>query len=456
MKSAAAETVAPEATARSADEPASGYAWYVLFVLIVAYTLAYVDRTVVTLMVAPIKRSLHLSDLEISLLHGLAFAIFYTVLGIPIARLADRHRRTTIIATGIVIWSGMTALCGLARGFGQLFAARVGVGVGEAALSPAAYSMLADSFPPTRLARAISIYTGAIFIGAGIALIAGGALIAAVRPIALPFVGLLEPWQSVFVLVGAPGLLVGAWVATLREPSRHERGHVEVRFPDLAEVVAFLRAHFATYGSFILGTSVTSLMWNGATAWIPTYFIRLHGWTPSQVGLAFGTSLMVFGTAGIVSGGFLCERLRARGLGDANLRVATLASTLAFVPGVAAPFIADPALSLGCFCLFLFAGAMPQGGNGAALQEITPNRMRAQVTAIYFFGLNIAGIGVGPTIVAAIGDHVFHDEKSIGMAIAAMIAIAAPLSALLLRASWAPYRRTLAARTLTATLAPRP
>ena len=434
---------APE---RAEDGAASPYAWYVLCVLIVAYTLAYVDRTVVTLMVAPIKRSLHLTDLEISLLHGLAFAVFYTLLGIPIARLADRHRRITIISTGIVIWSAMTALCGFARSFEQLFCARVGVGVGEAALSPAAYSMLADSFPPNRLARAISIYSGAIYVGAGIALIAGGALIASVSPITLPFVGALEPWQTVFVVVGAPGILVGAWVATLREPSRHERGDQVAVFPTLGEVVRFLRTHIATYGSFIVGTSIASLMWNGAMAWIPTYFIRVHGWTPTQVGFAFGTSLMACGTAGIVSGGLLCERLRARGRGDANLRVAALASALALVPGVAAPFMTDAVVSLGCFCLFMFAAAMPQGGNGAALQEITPNRMRAQVTALYFFGLNMAGIGVGPTIVAAIGDRVFRDEASIGMAIATMIAVAAPLSAIVLIASCASYRRMLAAR----------
>ncbi len=267
------------------------------------------------------------------------------------------------------------------------------------------------------------------------------------QPITLPFVGTLEPWQTVFVLVGAPGLLVGAWVATLREPPRHERGDVAAVFPGLREVVGFLRAHLATYGRFIVGTSIASLMYNGATAWIPTYFIRVHGWTPSQVGLAFGTSLMIFGTGGIVSGGLLCERLRSRGFSDANLRIATIASLLALVPGVAAPFVGDPRLSLACYCLFLFFAAMPQGGNGAALQEITPNRMRAQITAIYFFGLNIAGIGMGPTIVAAIGDRVFRDEMAIGMAIAVMIAVAAPLSALLLRATWTPYRRTLAETT---------
>ena len=436
----------PVAPARAADPAATGYAWYVLCVLIVAYTLAYVDRTVLTLMVAPIKKSLHLSDVEISLLHGLAFALFYTVLGIPIARLADRHRRTKIIAAGIVIWSAMTAACGLAKTFGQLFAARVGVGVGEAALSPAAYSMLADSFPPSRLARALSIYSGAIYVGGGIALVAGGALIASVQPMTFPFIGTLEPWQTVFVIVGAPGLLVGAWVATLREPARREAGTAAPVPMTTREVLAYLREHFATYGSFIVATSIASLMWNGASAWIPTYFIRVHHWTAGQIGLAFGVCLMVFGTAGILTGGLLCERLRARGKVDGNLRVAALASTLALVPGVAAPLLGNDIASLACFCLFTFAASMPHGGNGAAMQEITPNRMRAQVTAIYFFGLNLAGIGIGPTVVAAISDRVYRNEMAIGLAIATMVAVAAPLSALLLRASCTPYRRTLATR----------
>ena len=161
---------------------------------------------------------------------------------------------------------------------------------------------------------------------------------------------------------------------------------------------------------------------------------------------------MVCGTAGIMSGGYLCERLRARGYVDGNLRVAALSSLLAWVPGAAAPLLANAGASLACFCLFVFAASMPQGGNGAAMQEITPNRMRAQVTAIYFFGLNLAGIGLGPTVVAAISDRLYRDEMAIGLAIATMVAIAAPLSAILLGASCAPYRRTLAARAATTAL----
>ena len=164
----------------TSDTPSSRYGWYAVAVLILAYTFSYVDRTILTLMVKPIRASLHITDLQISLLHGLAFAIFYTLLGIPIARFADRGNRTRIIMAGIAVWSVMTALCGFARSFGQLFLARIGVGVGEAALSPAAYSMLSDYFRGNALTRALSVYTASIYIGAGLALLIGGALIASV------------------------------------------------------------------------------------------------------------------------------------------------------------------------------------------------------------------------------------------------------------------------------------
>ncbi|WP_374651033.1 MFS transporter [Rhizorhabdus sp.] len=180
----------------TADAPDERYGWYAVSVLVLAYTLSYVDRQILTLMVEPIKASLQVSDVQISLLHGLAFAVFYTLLGLPIGRLADRHRRVTIISVGVFVWSAMTALCGLARNFGQLFAARVGVGVGEAALSPAAYSMIADYFGRKTLPKAMSFYTGAIYLGAGLALIAGGTLVASRRRSTFPLSGISNPGRQ--------------------------------------------------------------------------------------------------------------------------------------------------------------------------------------------------------------------------------------------------------------------
>ena len=189
----------------------TNYGWYTVGVLTVAYVFSFIDRSILTLLVGPIRVDLGISDTQVSLLHGLAFAIFYTLLGIPIASLADRRNRRNIIAVGVTFWSIATAACGLTRNFWQLFLARIGVGVGEAALSPAAYSMIADSFPPEKLGRALSVYTLGAIAGIGFALIIGGAVIGTVMTATdatLPLVGTVRPWQVVFFIVGLPG---GVW-----------------------------------------------------------------------------------------------------------------------------------------------------------------------------------------------------------------------------------------------------
>lgn len=441
------EAMASDQTIIPADEPAEpslAYAWYVVFVLILAYTVSYIDRQILTLLVQPIKTSLQISDVEISLLHGLAFAIFYTVLGIPIARLADRHKRTTIISIGILFWSVMTAACGLARSFGQLFAARVGVGVGEAALGPAAYSTIADYFPAKKLAKALSLYTGAIYFGAGIAMIAGGTLIGLVPATTLPLIGPMEPWQLVFMIVAIPGVFVAMLTATLREPKRKGIKTATDVFPSVREVGQYVRDRRACYAFLILGFSASSLMWNGVSGWIPTYFIRMFGWTPAEVGLRYGLVLFFCGSIGIYSGGMLSGWLRERGHLDSNIRLGILSAVAAIPTGVLAPLMPTAGLSLFVFALFVFAGSMPYGGAAAALQEITPNRMRAQVTAIYFLGLNLAGIGLGPTVVALFTDKLFGDEMLIRYSLSLTVMIGAPLCIVLLMLARKPYRKAFA------------
>lgn len=433
------------AAAEAAGPAASrAYAAYVVGVLFLAYVFSYVDRTILTLLVKPIRDTLQISDTQVSLLHGLAFAVFYTVLGIPIARLADRTNRVRIISIGIVVWSLMTALCGLARNFWQLFLARVGVGVGEAALSPAAYSIMGDYFRGPALARAISFYTSAIYIGAGLALMIGGALIARVEPTTLPLVGRLEPWQVVFLFVGLPGVGVALLMLTVREPPRTAVARVAPQGLPLPEVVGFLRARAAAYGLVIAAFSVAALLWNGAMAWIPTFFIRQHGWTAAEVGLRFGPVLLICGTAGVIFGGLLGGSLAGRGHLDANLRVGLVSATLILPAGLAAPLLGDAWAGLAAFAVFCFAGSMPYGAAGAALTEITPNQMRAQVVAIYFFVQNLAGIGLGPTAVALLTDRLFGDDLAVGRSLAVITAVAAPSTLLLVALALKPYRRCLA------------
>lgn len=414
------------------------YAWFVVAVLILAYTLSFVDRQILTLMVGPIRRTLHISDTQISLLHGLAFALFYTIMGIPIGRLVDRRRRTVIIAVGVAVWSAMTMACGLARSFSQLFLARIGVGIGEAALSPSAYSMLADYFPPDKLARALSVYTSATHVGAGIATIAGGALIALVPLFVVPGLGSIEPWQIVFLLVGAPGLLVALLILCLREPTR--QGLMQGEMPSARVLFAYLAERRGAYGFLILGYGVAGIFWNGIMAWLPTFFIRRFGWTAAEVGLRFGLSLMVAGIAGVLAGGLIASRLRARGMTDANIRIGLVSLAVATPMGLIGAHSSSGMIALGFMSLFLFGCAMPWGAAAAAVQEITPNQMRGQVSAIYLFSLSLIGTGIGPTIVAAFTDYVFRRDDAIHLSMAATMLIAAPLATLLLGLALKPYR----------------
>ena len=427
-------------------QPAASRAgWYAVSVLILAYTFSYVDRTILTLMVKPIRASLQITDLQLSLLHGLAFAIFYTLLGIPIARLADRGNRRNIITVGVAFWSLMTALCGMARSFGQLFMARVGVGVGEAALSPAAYSMLSDYFRGNALTRALSVYTAAIYVGAGLALMIGGVVIASVPAMELPWVGHMEPWQVVFLCVGAPGVLIALLMLTVREPPRSGLlgGDAAKSAMSFRSVMAYMAARRGAYFLLIFGFAVHSLVWNGAMAWIPTFFIRHFGWTQSQVGLRFGMVLMIFGTIGIVFGGFFSGWLKGRGRKDANPLVGLISALVLLPAGIIATQSGQAYGALTIFAVFVFAGSMPYGAAATAFQEISPNQMRAQVTAIYFFALNLCGIGLGPTVVAAFTDKVFRSDAAVGDSMAVVFALATPISALLLWLSLKPYRRAL-------------
>ncbi len=429
--------------AREESEPQyGGYAWYVLAILILAYTVSFIDRQALTLMVDPIRASLGITDTQLSLLHGFAFAIFYSIMGIPIGRLVDRRRRTYIIAAGIVVWSLMTAACGLARNFLQMFLARVGVGVGEAALSPGAYSLIADYFPKRRLPLALSIYTSAAYAGSGLAIMIGGTLIALMPAMVLPGIGALEPWQAVFIAIGLPGVLVAVAVFFLREPARTSMMAGDP--PGIADLLRHIGRNKGAYLRTMLGFSISGMLWNGALAWLPTFLMRGFGWNAAEVGLLYGSTLIVSGTGGILTGGALGSRMRAAGQEDANILVGLLTLALAVPFGLFAMLVGTQWLALGGIGLFLFATCMPWGCAAAAMQEITPNQYRGQISAIYLFALNFLGLGFGPTLIAFFTDSVFGDDGAVGLSIAAVTLIAAPVSALVLMVARKPYREAMA------------
>ncbi len=428
-------------------EPSQTYAWYVVGVLMIAYTFSFIDRQILSLMVGPIKADLGISDTQIGLLQGLAFAIFYTALGFPIGRLADRHSRRGIIAWGILIWSLMTAVCGLAKSYTTLFLARMGVGVGEAALSPSAYSMIADYFPKEKLGTAISFYATGIFIGASLALVVGGAVVEAVMhqpTMMLPLVGEVFSWQATFFIVGLPGVLVAALMLTVREPARRDviaSDDGTVQHVPLGDVWRFGKARWRTYLGHNVGFGLMSLVGYALLGWVPEYLIRIWGWSRFDAGLWFGIVVLVSGVPGIVFGGWLADRFRASGRGDGAIR-AGLIGTIGLLPFAVGAFLCgNPWLALVLLGVTFFFQAMTQGVAPAALQLVTPNQMRAQMSALWIFCANLIGLGIGPVVVGLFTDRVFADEMMLGSSLAATIAVATPVSILVLALTMKPFRQ---------------
>lgn len=431
------------------EYPKEGYAWYVMVVLVIAYAFSYVDRTILTLLVEPIRASLDITDTQISLLHGFAFALFYTLLGMPIGWLADRGNRVRIISVGVFLWSIATAACGLANTFLQMFIARVSVGVGEAALSPSAYSLVTDYFRPEKLARAFSFYNAGLFIGSGLALVIGGAVIEITPALDLPVVGYLEPWQVTFMYVGLPGVLIGLWALTLREPKRLGTTPAGDQRLSLA---AHIRRAFRyildrprAYLYHFFGFSLYAFIWTGTSAWIPTHFIRNFGWSPGEVGGSYGFIVVVFGLLGVTAGGMLAGHWRKAGKTDAELRTGITGVLLTLPFGVIAPLMPTTTLALIGFAGLTFFASFPWGAATAALQIITPNRLRAMISAIFLFLVNLAGIGLAPTVIAMITDFVFGYDEAVKYSISVAVGVMAPISAFLLWRGLAPYRAEVAA-----------
>lgn len=386
------------------------------------------------LLVGPIRESFQISDTQYSLLAGLAFSLFYAIMGLPLARIADRSSRRNLIVAGIAVWSFMTAACGLAKGYWSLFVARVGVGIGEATLGPAAYSMIADYFPKSILGRALSVYMIGVTLGSGFAYMLGGAVVGYVEDmgtIMVPVVGEVEGWQLTFFVVGIPGLLVSLlMLTTVREPAR--TGIVTPEAVPVSEVADYLWQRRQAYGGHILGISIFIMVVYALNLWGPTYFIRTFGYTRPEAGWVFGLVMIGAGTVGLLLAGTLSDRLVSKGIHDAYVKI-ILFSMVAMIPSAAAlAFLESDLLAIVFMSLAVFFSAFQGGLAGGTLQLMTPNRMRGQVMAVYGLSSNLIGLGLGPTVIAMTTDYVFGYDEAIGKSIALCAVILCPIGALIL------------------------
>ena len=431
-----------------APYPKASYAWFVVIILMFAYILSYVDRTILTLLVPNIKQDLGLSDTELSLLHGIAFAIFYTFLGFPLGRLADSKNRVGIIAVGITIWSLMTMLCGVAKNFTHLFLARMGVGVGEAALNPAAYSIITDYFPPNKLSRALSTYVMGTYLGMGVAYIIGGSVVKAITnlpDIELPIVGHIFSWQLAFFYVGIPGLLFLGLLKLIKEPIRRGRVNTDgkVKSVPLSDVVKFLSTNKKTLISHSLGFSCLALLVNGIALWTPTFFQRTYGLETAEAGIIYGCILLFFGGSGVYCGGWLADILQRKGRNDAVFMSALIFALCGIIPTIFSPLMPSANWAFILIAPMVFCTSAPWGLAVAAIQQITPNELRGQVSSVYLFTVNLIGIGLGPTLIALMTDFYFENPADLRYSMAIIAGIASVLAALSIYLGLKPFRESL-------------
>jgi len=385
-------------------------AWYLVILLTVAYVFSFVDKYLPALLIEPIKKDLGATDTELGLLLGPAFAVLYATLGLPLGWLADRVRRNTLVAGGVALWSLATASSGLAGSFTHLLLARVGVGVGDAALAPCALSLISDSFPPEKRGRPLALYITAQSFGAGLAMLGGGAVLAWAATqavIDLPLVGVLAPWQFTFLAVGLPGVLVALLLLLAREPPREATSGAGV---SLAHTLAWLRARWRTFGSLTALVCVMTVVAYSQN-WYAALFQRNWGWDIARYATWSGLALIIVGPVVVNLTGWSCDRLRSRGRADGPLSVVIAGTLLLLPPGILAPLMPTGELSFGVWLLNLCGLSMVSAAAPVALLAITPGEMRGQVSALFYMVIMLTGLVVGPLAVGLCNDQLFAGQR---------------------------------------------
>lgn len=430
--------MAASPTPATDGRPSQAVAWYTVILCMIAYVLSFVDRQIIALLIEPIQADLQISDTQFSLLTGLAFSLFYATMGLPIARWADRGSRPFIISAGIIVWSFATAVCGLTRSFWQLFLARMGVGVGEAALSPAAYSIISDSFPKSQLGLAMGVYSIGVFLGSGLAFLVGGTVIEIVESyggLTLPFVGAVKPWQATFFIVGLPGIFVGLlFYLTVRDPARTglDSSGAGAQGYSIGQVKSYIGEHRSSFVAHYLGFGVLALAMFALLTWAPAYMIRVYEMSAREVGIYLGITVLVANSAGTLASGWLTDWFTRRGHDDAPLRSGIVGGVGVVVPALLFSSMPSFEASLAMLAVAFFFASFPVATSAAGLQLMAPNRMRAQVTALFFLAMNLFGITGGSTLVALATDFIFQDPRAVGYSMSMICAIAGATGTLVL------------------------
>ena len=407
-----------------------------------AYLVSFLDRQILVLMIEPIQRDLNLTDTAFSLLHGTAFALFYSLVGLFMGRMVDNYSRIRVIGWSIALWSLATAFCGLARNFATLFLARMTVGIGEAGLTPGVFSAMSDLFRPKERARAFGIYATGIYFGTGAAFLVGGKLVEwleQIPPFELPILGNFFSWQLAFFIVGLPGLVLAlAIVLLIPEPVRGQvdgRGDAGADNEQRTGFAAFARHYRRSWRPYVghnLGFGLHMLCAYALISWVPVIFLRNHGWGIGEIGLTMGCLLITCGPIGALLGGFLARYLTGKGIQASDVKLGALACLGLGATGLWATRAAVPELALIGVGGAIFFMALPGGLNASSLQTITPVQFRGQAGALFLLVGNVLGLGIGPLAVALITDYAFADQQSVGQSLQVVLILALPAAAFVL------------------------
>jgi MFS family permease len=436
--------------AEVAAYPRPGVAWYAVFVLAFMYWVSILDRFIISLLVEPIKRDLGISDVQFGMLHGLAFALAFSLFGLVLGMLADRLSRRWVIFAGVSLWSLATTACGMAHQFWHLLAGRVGVGVGEAALNPCATSMIADLFPRERLTNAMAIYGLGATVGSGCAYFFGGTivdLVSAKDTLSLPIFGSLRAWQAVFVIVGVPGMLLSWLIFTVPEPIRRGQRSVDQTlswrkaYADLLKFIGSRKRFFLChYGAFAFAAAVVV----GPGAWYPAHMGRTFGWSASKIGLALGITLTAAGILSHVISGRIADAMFRRGMRDAQFRWYAGCLIAAAPAGIIATTSTTPWIFLVGIGVFLMLVSSINACASTALNLVTPNELRGTGNAFWSATSGLLGAASGPILIAVFSQRLFSGPSGIGYGMATLMAICCPTSAIILALGFRAMREAVA------------
>jgi len=409
--------------------PSKKYAWFFTSILLISYTVSFIDRAMINLLIDPIRSDLNLSDIQMGQILGPGFMISYILFSLPIGRMVDKFNRIAVLIGGILLWSIATAAHGFSSDYYSLFVSRAGVGAGEAAVTPASWSLIADLFRPEDRAFPMSFYLMGPYIGQGLALLFGGFIIQLYTSPIVILGFTFQPWQMIFILIAIPGFVLSFGLAFLTEPKRKGLINKEKQKDEsFSDVVSYIKSKSSAYFTLMIAASFIVVLLYTFQAWVPTYISRVHGWDLSRVGYLFGIVTLISGSLGVLSGPVLERFLNKRGIKNSTHAVFLIsASTLAIIPPLTFLFVTENFILPGMFIISFFI-TLPMACFASGLQKMTPQNYRGSISGLYVFIMNIVGLSLGPTVVPFFTSVIFQNDMSINLALSYTFLIFGPLS----------------------------